>query len=225
MCVVEPAAVTLLTVDAVGAVQIDVTQSRDTATADGLSHWLSDVLNGDRREPDSLLLLGSRSDRDQLTGPLDEALPMPVISTAEAQLVLARGAALALATHTVATNVVDAVVEEDETPAEDSRHPDVLDLVAHPDDGDPRCGRSGGRCGCLPRASSTPRPGIPLADGKPSGRRCFNPNARPGIRATGHGVPHSTTHAPPPPVQPLFAEPPQGRRSRPKLPKALRCRK
>lgn len=119
VCVVEPAAVTLLTVDAVGAVQIDVTQSRDNATADGLSHWLSEVLNGDRREPDSLLLLGSRSDRGELTGPLNEALPMPVISTAEAQLVLARGAALALATKTVATTVVGAEVEDDEISGED----------------------------------------------------------------------------------------------------------
>jgi hypothetical protein len=120
VCVVEPAAVTLLTVDAVDAVQIDVTQSRDSATADGLSHWLSEVLNGDRREPDSLLLLGSRSDRDQLTVPLDDAMPMPVISTAEAQLVLARGAALALATNPVATNVVEPEVEDDEIPGDKS---------------------------------------------------------------------------------------------------------
>ncbi|HET6734742.1 DUF7159 family protein [Mycobacterium sp.] len=97
VCVVEPAAVTVLNVDAVaGAVQIDVTHSRDSASADGLGRWLSEVFAGNRRKPDSLLLVGSRSDRDQLAGPLDEVLPMPVISTSEAQLVLARGAALAL---------------------------------------------------------------------------------------------------------------------------------
>jgi hypothetical protein len=130
VCVVEPAAVTLLTVDAVGAVQIDVTQSRDSATADGLSHWLSDVLNGDRREPDSLLLLASRSDRDELTDPLDEALPMPVISTAEAQLVLARGAALALAANPVAT--VDETEAEDEEILEEDKPPPVQPLVVEP---------------------------------------------------------------------------------------------
>ncbi len=130
VCVVEPAAVTLLTVDAHGAVQIDVTQSRDSATADGLSHWLSDVLKGDRREPDSLLLLGSRSDRDELTGPLDEALPMPVIGTAEAQLVLARGAALALADNAVA-NIVDTDAEDDQDPGDDEPPPGPSWISSH----------------------------------------------------------------------------------------------
>ena len=104
VCVIEPAAVTVFTVDtAGGAVQTDVTQARESAGSDGLSHWLSEVFDGDRTEPDSLLLVGSRSDRDELTEPLGEALPMPVIGTAEAQLVLARGAALALANNALIT--------------------------------------------------------------------------------------------------------------------------
>jgi hypothetical protein len=106
VCIVEPAAVTVLNVDAVaGTVQVDVTHSRDSANADGLGHWLSDVFAGNRRTPDSLLLIGSRADRDQLADPLDAALPMPVISTSEAQLVLARGAALALLNDAGAADV------------------------------------------------------------------------------------------------------------------------
>jgi hypothetical protein len=121
VCVVEPAAVTVLNVDVVaGAVQIDVTHSRDSASADGLGRWLTEVFAGNRRKPDSLLLVGSRSDRDQLANPLDEALPMPVISTSEAQLVLARGAALALLNDGVAdvqaADPADPDEGEEETP-------------------------------------------------------------------------------------------------------------
>ena len=209
VCVVEPAAVTLLTVDAVGAVQIDVTQSRDSPTSDGLSHWLSDVLNGDRREPDNLLLLGSRSDRDQLTGPLDQALPMPVIGTAEAQLVLARGAALALASHAVATNVVDTVVEEDEDPGEDQPPPRqswisshtrmmatlaaaVLVVVAVAFLALPRL---------LAQEYASPTE-------SPAGAAVSTPTRTPvsAPPATAYRIPLPT--APPPPVQPMFAEPP-----------------
>ena len=209
VCVVEPAAVTLLTVDAVGAVQIDVTQSRDSATADGLGHWLSEVLNGDRREPDSLLLLGSRSDRDQLTDPLDEALPMPVISTAEAQLVLARGAALALATNPVATSVVEPEVEDDEIPGEDKPPPGQSWISSHT------------------RMIATIATGVlvvvavgflalprllaqeyPSPTDSPAGAAVSTPTRAPvsAPPATAYRIPLPT--APPPPVQPLVAEPP-----------------
>ena len=184
VCVVEPAAVTLLTVDARGAVQIDVTQSRDSANPDGLSRWLSDVLNGDRREPDSLLLLGSRSDRDELTARIDEALPMPVIGTAEAQLVLARGAALALA-----NNAVEPVVEDDEDPGEDEQPPPGPSWISsHTRDAlDHRNGWSGGRRVCVTRrASSAPRREASLANGNPHGP-C-------GIRAAGYCARRSTVH-------------------------------
>lgn len=106
VCVIEPAAVTVLTVDAAGgAVQPDITHARETASVDGLSHWLSEVFDGDRAQPDSLLLVGSRCARDALTVPLGEALPMPVIGTDDAQLVLARGAALASANNAAVTDV------------------------------------------------------------------------------------------------------------------------
>lgn len=128
VCVVEPAAVTVLSVDAVaGAVQIDVTHSRDSANADGLGHWLSDVFAGNRRKPDSLLLIGSQSDRDQLAQALDEALPMPVIRTAEAQLVLARGAALALLDDAAVTD--EQADDEAEADQADEEVPPVVPPV------------------------------------------------------------------------------------------------
>jgi hypothetical protein len=209
VCVVEPAAVTLLTVDAVGAVQIDVTQSRDSATADGLSHWLSEVLNGDRREPDSLLLLGARSDRDQLTDPLDDAMPMPVISTAEAQLVLARGAALALAANPVATNVVEPEVEDDEIPGDKSprgpswisSHTRMIATIA-----------TGalvvvavGLLAVLPRLLAEK---YPSPTDNPPGAAVSTPTRAPvsAPPASAYRIPLPT--APPPPVQPLVAEPP-----------------
>lgn len=210
VCVVEPAAVSLLTVDAVGAVQIDVTQSRDTATADGLSHWVSDVLNGDRREPDSLLLLGSRRDRDQLTGPLDEVLPMPVIGTAEAQLVLARGAALALPTHTVVADAVDDVVEEDEDPAEDVPAPRRSWISSHT-----RMMATFAAAAlvvvavaflALPRLLAQEHPSPTES---PAGAAVSTPTRAPvsAPPATAYRIPLPT--APPPPVQPLLADPPQ----------------
>lgn len=210
VCVVEPAAVTLLTVDAAGAVQIDVTQSRDSATADGLSHWLSDVLNGDRREPDSLLLLGSRSDRDELTEPLNKALPMPVISTAEAQLVLARGAALALATSTVATAAVEAEVEDDEIPDEDvppagpswiSSHTRMMATIAT----GVVVAVAFALLAVLPRllAEKDPSPTETPAGAAVSTSPVPAVSAPP---ATAYRIPLPT--APPPPVQPLVAEPP-----------------
>jgi hypothetical protein len=116
VCVIEPATVTVFTVDAaVGAVKTDVTQALESASADGLSHWLSGLFDGDRTEPDSLLLIGSHSDRDGLAEPLGEALPIPVIGTAEAQLVLARGAALVLANSAPITDL-----QADEDPADDT---------------------------------------------------------------------------------------------------------
>lgn len=127
VCVVEPTAVTVLNVDAVaGAVQIDVTHSRDSANADGLGHWLTDVFAGNRRKPDSLLLIGSRSDRDQLAESLDESLPMPVIGTAEAQLVLARGAALELLNNAGVADV-EADDRSDDTDEADEETPPVHD--------------------------------------------------------------------------------------------------
>lgn len=100
VCVIEPAAVTVVSVDTGdGVVQTTVTDTRESASAEGLSKWLTAEFERADHQPETLLLVGSRSDLKTVTGALDEALSMPVLDSAEAQLVLARGAALALANN------------------------------------------------------------------------------------------------------------------------------
>jgi hypothetical protein len=210
VCVVEPAAVTVLNIDAVaGAVQIDVTHSRDSANADGLGHWLADVFAGDRRKPDSLLLIGSRSDRDQLAESLDESLPMPVIGTAEAQLVLARGAALAL------LNDADVADVEADDQADDASKADV---EAPPVDNKPP--RMGSWLASHAQLSTIATAGLVvvvialvvvvprlLAEKQPSPTESPTGTTTPPL-ATAQAVPPP---APPPPAPPqmIAAEPPQ----------------
>jgi hypothetical protein len=92
VCVVEPAAATLLSFG-YGAVRTFATHTRESD--DGLSRWLTDTFETNHLDPEHLFLIGSRGDIELITGRLSDALPMPVVTSNEAQLVLARGAALA----------------------------------------------------------------------------------------------------------------------------------
>ncbi|ULE32516.1 DUF7159 family protein [Mycobacterium sp. IDR2000157661] len=91
VCVVESAAVTVASVldDTARTAR---TQMRDSA--DGLGRWLSESFDKMRAEPQSLLLIGSRGDLELIAGPLEEGLHVPVVASDDAQLALARGAAL-----------------------------------------------------------------------------------------------------------------------------------
>lgn len=93
VCVVESSAVTVVSV-LYDTVRTAKTRMRESA--DGLGRWLSDVLESNRAQPESLYILGPRGDLELIAGPLDDALSMPVIASDEAQLTLARGAALNL---------------------------------------------------------------------------------------------------------------------------------
>lgn len=93
VCVVEPSAATLLSFG-YGAVRTFTTHNRDSE--DGLSRWLKDAFETNHLGPERLFLIGSRGDVELMSGRLDEALPMSVVTSNEAQLVLARGAALAV---------------------------------------------------------------------------------------------------------------------------------
>jgi hypothetical protein len=96
ICVIEPAAATVLTVGSGdGTVQTTTTHSRDGA--EGLSRWLTAVFDQNGERPEELFLVGSRKDLKEVAGSLDSALPMTVFCSAEDQLALARGAALSLA--------------------------------------------------------------------------------------------------------------------------------
>lgn len=106
VCVVEPAAATLLSYG-YGAVRTFAAHTRESD--DGLSRWLTDAFENNHLDPEHLFLIGSRGDIELISGRLSDALPMPVVTSNEAQLVLARGAALAARPNdaTVALSLVD----------------------------------------------------------------------------------------------------------------------
>lgn len=105
VCVIEPEQLIALVV-AVGdspegggaresTVQTAVNHS--VVTEDDLVGWLSSVFAKADWEPEALVLVGSAEDLDGLLPVLEDALAVPVFSPDEAQLALARGAALACA--------------------------------------------------------------------------------------------------------------------------------
>lgn len=94
VCVVEPDAVVALSVDTLqNSVQTAV--SYDLATEQDLIGWLADVSNRDGWQPDGLVMLGSGDELDIIARQLEQVLGIPVFAPAEAELALARGAALA----------------------------------------------------------------------------------------------------------------------------------
>ena len=96
VCVIEPDAVVVLVVDTGdGAVQTAV--SHAVTTDEDLARWLSAIFAQADWRPEALVLVGSGSDLDAITPHLEDVLSVPVFVPAEAQLALARGAAIASA--------------------------------------------------------------------------------------------------------------------------------
>jgi len=97
VCVIEPDAVVGLVVDTTdGAVQTAVNHA--VTTDEDLARWLSSIFTQAEWRPEALVLVGSGSDLEAITPHLEEVLAVPVFVPAEAQLALARGAAIA-STH------------------------------------------------------------------------------------------------------------------------------
>jgi len=95
VCVLEPETVIALIVHLRdGAVQTSV--NRRIVTEEDLIRWLSTVFTRADWQPEALVMVGSGGD-DELMPILEDALSVPVFAPAEAQLALARGAALASA--------------------------------------------------------------------------------------------------------------------------------
>ena len=93
VCVLEPETVIALIVHlGDGAVQTSVNHRIDTE--EDLIRWLSTVFTRADWQPQALVMVGSGGD-DELMPILEDALSVPVFAPAEAQLALARGAALA----------------------------------------------------------------------------------------------------------------------------------
>lgn len=95
VCVIEPETVIALIVnaDGPGAVQTAVNHAIDTE--DSLVSWLSSVFTRADWQPEALVVVGSAGGFDEFLPMLEDALSVPVFSPEEAELALARGAALA----------------------------------------------------------------------------------------------------------------------------------
>lgn len=91
VCVVESSAVTVVSVsgDTARTAMMHMRES-----ADGIARWLTSFFGDLRVQPERLYLIGARGDLELISGPLAEALEIPVVSSDDVQLALARGAAL-----------------------------------------------------------------------------------------------------------------------------------
>ena len=99
VCVIEPETVITLIVHAgVGAVQTAINHAIDTE--ESLLRWLSAVFTRADWRPEALVVVGSGSDLHAVIPRLEDMLAVPVFVPAEAELALARGAALASAHNT-----------------------------------------------------------------------------------------------------------------------------
>jgi len=97
VCVIEPDSVVVLVVDSArGDVQTAVNHA--VTTDEDLARWLSAIFAQAEWQPEALVLVGSGSDLEAITPHLEDVLAVPVFVPAEAQLALARGAAMA-STH------------------------------------------------------------------------------------------------------------------------------
>ena len=99
VCVIEPETVIALIVHSgEGAVQTAINHTIDSE--EQLIRWLSTVFTRADWQPDALVVVGSGGDLEALMPRLEVALSVPVFAPAEAELALARGAALASAHNT-----------------------------------------------------------------------------------------------------------------------------
>lgn len=97
VCVVEPDAALVATVDASGVNVDRIARPRDGADAVELPSSVLSLLEFDDWRPQAVFVVGSASDLDVIVSTLDAVTEAPVFSAAEADVALARGAALAAA--------------------------------------------------------------------------------------------------------------------------------
>lgn len=103
VCIVEPDAAVVARVDGAGVTADRVDRPADRADALELTSGVMATLENDH--PDAIFVVGSDDGLDVIVAALADAAPCPVITAAEADLALARGAALASAR---AVNLLDA---------------------------------------------------------------------------------------------------------------------
>jgi hypothetical protein len=121
VCVLEPETVIALIVHLHdGSVQTSV--NRRIVTEEDLVRWLSTLFTRADWQPEALVMVGSGGD-DELMPVLERALSVPVFAPAEAQLALARGAAMASAQNVESTFADEAHHFEQHRSEEPRRRP------------------------------------------------------------------------------------------------------
>ncbi|AGB23698.1 hypothetical protein Mycsm_03398 [Mycobacterium sp. JS623] len=121
VCVLEPETVIVLIVHLRdGSVQTSV--NRRIITEEDLVRWMSTLFTRADWQPEALVMVGSGGD-DELMPILERALSVPVFAPAEAQLALARGAAMASAQNAESTFGDTAHHFEQHQPEERRRRP------------------------------------------------------------------------------------------------------
>ena len=121
VCVLEPETVIALIVHLRdGSVQTSV--NRRIVTEQDLVRWLSTLFTRADWQPEALVMVGSGGD-DELMPVLEQALAVPVFAPAEAQLALARGAAMASAQNVDSTFIDQAHHFEQHRPEVGRRRP------------------------------------------------------------------------------------------------------
>ncbi|MDT5246452.1 MAG: hypothetical protein QOD36_3828 [Mycobacterium sp.] len=209
LCILEPGTATVMVVaTGAGLVRTAVTNTREHAA--DLVDWLTTTFNRDGWLPESLHLIGACDDLDAVSGPIGDALPIPVFDSVDNQLALALGAALA--------KVSPAAVRPSQAPQTPGNDPpqrrDRPWLVSHAK----RVTMSAAAVAIVGAALSLTA-GSALNVENVSAQEA-SPSA-PGASATSasvHTVPARISAPPAPPVQPLAAEPPPAPPAPPETP-------
>ncbi len=209
LCVLEPGTATVMVVaTGAGAVHTAVTNTREHAA--DIVDWLTTTFNRDGWLPESLYLIGARDDLDAVSGPIGDALSIPVFDSVDNQLALALGAAL-----TTVSSVAVRPSQAAQTPGNDP--PPRRDrpwLVSHAK----RVTMSAAAVSIVGAALSLAA-GSALNVENVSAQEA-NPSAAgaSGTSASVHTVPARISAPPAPPVQPLAAEPPPAPPAPPETP-------
>ena len=198
LCILEPGTATVMVVaTGTDSLRTAVTNTREHAA--DLVDWLTTIFNRDGWLPESLHLFGARDDLDAVSGPIGDALPIPVSDSVDTQLALALGAALSTVSPVAVRPLQAAPTPGDEPPSRRDRPW----LVSHAR----KMAMSTAAVAVVGSALSLAA-GSALNVEKVSAQGA-NPSAA-GASVTSDSVPTvpARISAPPAPVQPLAAEPP-----------------
>lgn len=97
VCVLDRESTSVVLVGTAGDGTTRTTAKHVTGGATGLTRWLTTMFDRSRWVPDAVILVGSDSELDAVARQLEVTLPVAVVTQGEADLAVARGAALASA--------------------------------------------------------------------------------------------------------------------------------